>query len=188
MVGTELERNSFKTVSGEILPDEGQLMWHCFLQDGRKCWLRGHVTDVHKPLISAGKVLGKDKVAILHSSGGSILSWNSTTGILISRACFFFHLFIFSFRFSSSTFFCRKKQKHTTFGHTSAPRQQQFDAVKGLNSPEGSRLPLWLKTKPSNWCAQLQWRIWVEHWALTLTCLAHRTETKWNGPWCAAWG
>ena len=84
--GTELERNSFKTASGEILPDEGQLMWLCFLQDGRKCWLRGHVTDVHKPLISAGKVLGKDKVAILHSSGGSILSWNSPTGILISRA------------------------------------------------------------------------------------------------------
>ena len=61
-------------------------MWPCFLQDGRKCWLRGHVTDVHKPLISAGKVLGKDKVAILHSSGGSILSWNSPTGNLISRA------------------------------------------------------------------------------------------------------
>ena len=84
--GTELELNSFKTASEEILPDEGQLMWPCFLQDGRKCWLRGHVTDVHKPLISTGKVLGKDKVAILHSSGGSILSWNFTTGILISRA------------------------------------------------------------------------------------------------------
>ena len=77
-----LELSSFKTASGEILPDEGQLMWPCFLQDGRKCWLRGHVTDVHKPLISAGK----DKVAILHSSGGSIHSWNSPTGILISRA------------------------------------------------------------------------------------------------------
>ena len=61
-------------------------MWPCFLQDGRKCWLRGHVTDVHKPLISAGKVLGKDKVAILHSSGGSIFSWNSHSGNLISRA------------------------------------------------------------------------------------------------------
>ena len=84
--GTEFELNSFKTASGEILPDEGQLMWPCFLQDGRKCWLRGHVTDVHKPLISAGKVLGKDKVAILHSSGGSIFSWNSSTGNLISRA------------------------------------------------------------------------------------------------------
>ena len=46
----------------------------------------GRVTDVHKPLISAGKVLGKGKVAILHSSGGSILSWNSPTGNLISRA------------------------------------------------------------------------------------------------------
>ena len=78
-VGAELVQNC-------ILPDEGQLMWPCFLQDGRKCWLRGHVTDVHKPLISAGKVLGKDKLAILHSSGGSILSWNSPTGILISRA------------------------------------------------------------------------------------------------------
>ena len=84
--GTEFEQNSFKTASGEILPDEGQLMWPCFLHDGRKCWLRGHVTDVHKPLISAGKVLGKDKVAILHSGGGSIFSWNSTTGNLISRA------------------------------------------------------------------------------------------------------
>ena len=84
--GTEFELNSFKTASGEILPDEGQLMWPCFLQNGRKCWLRGHVTDVHKPLISAGKVLGKDKVAILHSSGGSIFSWNSSTGNLISRA------------------------------------------------------------------------------------------------------
>ena len=68
------------------MPDEGQLMWPCFLQDGRKCWLRGHVTDVHKPLISAGKVLGIDKVAILHSGGGSIFSWNSSTGNLISRA------------------------------------------------------------------------------------------------------
>ena len=58
--GTEFELNSFKTASGEILLDEGQLMWPCFLQDGRKCGLRGHVTDVHKPLISAGKVLGKD--------------------------------------------------------------------------------------------------------------------------------
>ena len=84
--GTELELNSFKTASGEILPDEGQLMWPCILQDGRKCCLRGHVTDVHKPLISAGKVLGKDKVAILQFCGGSILSWNSPTGILISRA------------------------------------------------------------------------------------------------------
>ena len=71
--GTEFELNSFKTASGETLPDEGQLMWPCFLQDGRTCWLRGHVTDVHKSLISAGKVLGKDKVAILHSGGGSIL-------------------------------------------------------------------------------------------------------------------
>ena len=61
-------------------------MWPCFLQDGRKCWLRGHVTDVHKPLISAVKVVGKDKVALLHSSGGSIFSWNSSTGNLISRA------------------------------------------------------------------------------------------------------
>ena len=84
--GTELELNSFKTASGEILPDEGQLMWPCFLQDGRKYRLRGHVTDVHKPLISAGRVPGKDKVAILHSSGGSILSWSSPTGTLISRA------------------------------------------------------------------------------------------------------
>ena len=67
--GTEFELNSFKTASGEILPDEGQLMWPCFLQEGRKCWLRGHVTDVQRPLISAGKVLGKDKVAILHSGG-----------------------------------------------------------------------------------------------------------------------
>ena len=49
--GTEFEQNSFKTASGEILPNEGQLMWPCFVQDGRKCWLRGHVTDVHKPLI-----------------------------------------------------------------------------------------------------------------------------------------
>ena len=49
--GTELELKSLKTASGEILPDEGQLMWLCFLQDGRKCWLRVHVTDVHKPLI-----------------------------------------------------------------------------------------------------------------------------------------
>ena len=49
--GTELELNSFKTASGEILPDEGQLMWPCFLQGGRKCRLRGHVTGVHKPLI-----------------------------------------------------------------------------------------------------------------------------------------
>ena len=87
MVGrTEFELNSFKTASGEILPDEGQLMWPCFLQEGRKCWLRGHVTDVQRPLISAGKVLGKDKVAILHSGGGSIFSWNSPTGNLISRA------------------------------------------------------------------------------------------------------
>ena len=31
-------------------------------------------------------MLGKDKVAILHSSGGSIFSWNSSTGNLISRA------------------------------------------------------------------------------------------------------
>ena len=84
--GSELELNSFKTASGEILPDEGQLMWLCFLQDGRKCRLRWNVTDVHKPLISAGRVLGKDTVAILHSSGGSILSWSSPIGILISRA------------------------------------------------------------------------------------------------------
>ena len=50
--GMELELNSFKTSSGEILPGEGQLMWPCFSHDGRRCWLRGHVTDVHKPLIS----------------------------------------------------------------------------------------------------------------------------------------
>ena len=31
-------------------------------------------------------MLGKDKVAVLHSNGGSILSWNSPTGNLISRA------------------------------------------------------------------------------------------------------
>ena len=84
--GTELELNSFKTASGEILPDEGQLMWPCCLQGGRKCRLRGHVTGVHKHLISAGKVLGKEKVAILHSGGGSILSWRSPTGISIPRA------------------------------------------------------------------------------------------------------
>ena len=84
--GAELDLNSFKTASGEILPDEGQLLWPCFLQDGRKCRLRGHVTDVHKPLISAGNVLDKGKVAILHSNGGSILSWDSPTGNLISRA------------------------------------------------------------------------------------------------------
>ena len=48
--------------------------------------LASRACHVHKPLISAGKVLGKDKVAILHSSGGSILSWNSPAGNLISRA------------------------------------------------------------------------------------------------------
>ena len=84
--GAEFHLNSFKTASGEILPDEGQLLWPCFLQDGRKCRLRGHVTDVHKPLISAGNVLDKGRVAILHSNGGSILSWDSPTGNLISRA------------------------------------------------------------------------------------------------------
>ena len=73
--GTELGLNSVKTASGEILPDEGKLLWPCFLQDG-----------VHKPLISAGNVLNEGKVAILHSGGGSILSWNSPTEILISRA------------------------------------------------------------------------------------------------------
>ena len=83
--GTELGLNSFKTASGEILPFEGQL-WPCNLQGGRKCRLRGHVTGVHKPLISAGNVLDNGKVAILHSGGGSIFSWNSPTGILISRA------------------------------------------------------------------------------------------------------
>ena len=72
--GTELELNSFKTASGEILPDEGQLMWPCFLQDGRKCWLRG---------CSQASDLSRQGV---HSSGGSILSWNSPTGNLISRA------------------------------------------------------------------------------------------------------
>ena len=41
-----------------------------FLQDGRKCRLRGHVTDVHKPLISAGNVLDKGKVAILQFQWG----------------------------------------------------------------------------------------------------------------------
>ena len=75
--GTELDMNSFKTASGEMLPDEGKLLWPCFLQDGRKCRLRGHVTDVHKPLISAGNVLDEGKVAILHPGGGSILSGNS---------------------------------------------------------------------------------------------------------------
>ena len=84
--GAKLDLNSFKTASGEILLDEGHLLWLCFLQDGRKCRLRGHVADVHKPLISAGNVLDKGKVAILHSNGGSILSWNSPTGNLISRA------------------------------------------------------------------------------------------------------
>ena len=28
--GAELDLNSFKTASGEILPDEGQLLWPCF--------------------------------------------------------------------------------------------------------------------------------------------------------------
>ena len=69
----------FKTASGEILADEGVRVVHGYLENGCACSLKGHVTDVHKPLMSASRMAVKDDlISVVHSLGGHLIPKTST--------------------------------------------------------------------------------------------------------------
>ena len=74
-MGTETEPNeaSYKTASGELIPDRGGLRVQGVSESVRSVVLDGRKADVHKPLVSAGAIAQKGHVAVLGDLGGYIV-------------------------------------------------------------------------------------------------------------------
>ena len=74
-IGIETEPNaaSYKTASGELIPDQGGLRVQGLSESGRDVTLEGRKADVHKTLVSAGLVAKKGHVTVLDNDGGYIL-------------------------------------------------------------------------------------------------------------------
>eukprot|EP00971_Amphidinium_carterae_P220005 4367367-Amphidinium_carterae.3 len=82
--------SSFRTASGEIIEDGGAVRIRGYLESGSSCTMNARKADVHKPLVSASKMLKKGMVAILDEHGGVIMQKSSDRGWramdLLSRA------------------------------------------------------------------------------------------------------
>ena len=72
--------NTYRTASGELVPDEGSIQLKA---EDERGWLRsfkGRITNVHKPLISAGQAAGAGQCSFLSRDGGWIFHENSPIG------------------------------------------------------------------------------------------------------------
>jgi len=67
---------SYKTASGEIIPDEGGLVVSGWSELGGNLRLSGRCAAVHKPLVSASRVHNKGHATWLEKGGGYILPGN----------------------------------------------------------------------------------------------------------------
>eukprot|EP00971_Amphidinium_carterae_P343376 6483103-Amphidinium_carterae.1 len=72
--------SSFRTASGEIIEDGGAIMIKGFLESGAPCVMHARKADVHKPLVSASKMLRKGMMVILNEHGGEIIPKASKSG------------------------------------------------------------------------------------------------------------
>lgn len=69
---------SYKTASGELIPDHGGLSVRGSSESGYNVILNGRKADVHKTLVSAGMVHKKGHVAFLDAEGGYLLpGWSA---------------------------------------------------------------------------------------------------------------
>ena len=77
---------SFKTASGESIPDYGGLKLKALDESGLKRTANGRVTDVHKALISASQCLGKGgQLCWLDGDGGWIIPRREAIGWALEK-------------------------------------------------------------------------------------------------------
>ncbi|MCP4437304.1 MAG: hypothetical protein GY812_17640 [Actinomycetia bacterium] len=79
---TEMKGNgsTYRTASGELVPDEGSLQLKAEDEYGVLRALKGRVTNVHKPLISVGQAAGAGQCSFLGRNGGWIFHEKSPIG------------------------------------------------------------------------------------------------------------
>ena len=64
---------SFKTASGEIIPDEGAVRINGYLENGTPCYIPGRRAGVHKPLVSASRWGKKGMFMMMDGHGGTVI-------------------------------------------------------------------------------------------------------------------
>ena len=67
------DRLSFRTASGERIPDQGVKTFWCRDERGKRRRLTGRVAEVHKALVSAAAVCDKGQDLYLGAEGGYVL-------------------------------------------------------------------------------------------------------------------
>ncbi|CAK0813925.1 unnamed protein product [Prorocentrum cordatum] len=72
--------STYRTASGELVPDEGSLQLKAEDEYGVLRALKGRVTNVHKPLISVGQAAGAGQCSFLGRNGGWIFHEKSQIG------------------------------------------------------------------------------------------------------------
>ncbi|CAK0864353.1 unnamed protein product, partial [Prorocentrum cordatum] len=72
--------STYRTASGELVPDEGSLQLKAEDEYGVLRALKGRVTNVHKPLISVGQAAGAGQCSFLGRNGGWIFHEKSPIG------------------------------------------------------------------------------------------------------------
>ncbi|CAK0798924.1 unnamed protein product, partial [Prorocentrum cordatum] len=64
-----VDMNSFKTASGEVVDDEGPFQFLGYSLNGQLFRLNGRLADIHKPLVSAGKVTENCMIILKEHTG-----------------------------------------------------------------------------------------------------------------------
>ncbi len=74
-IGEETEANdmNYKTASGELIPDQGGLKIKALTEAQHPLTMNGRKADVHKVLLSAGRVHSKGHVGYLNGAGGWVI-------------------------------------------------------------------------------------------------------------------
>jgi hypothetical protein len=74
---TEPNESTYRTASGEIIPDKGGLKLQATTEARHPVTLNGRRADVHKILVSAGRVHAKGHVSYLNGAGGWVIPGGS---------------------------------------------------------------------------------------------------------------
>ena len=77
--------NTYKTASGELVPDEGSIKVKAEDEFGTLRSLTGRVANVHKPLVSAGQAAGAGQCSYLSRTGGWVFHEASPIGKKIEK-------------------------------------------------------------------------------------------------------
>ena len=80
MSATSKEVNSFKTASGEIIPDGGECTKYGYLENGEQCYIGGRFASVHKPLVSASRMGKKGFLMLFDGHGGNVICGDGVLG------------------------------------------------------------------------------------------------------------